>query len=926
MIQSGPAGRRAGRVRAPDSTSGALMRRAARTLFAWAAAACCLLPPAGVRARAGDAPPPPRKPVSFLPTARARGVGAFLVAGPFEEPRKEIERGTPAREGDRAGPDDSWRLEVARPWSTGVALGEGGPRGYLYAQVDLPLDPAGPRYLIFSSSADVSVWIDGKPQAPPQGKERAQVRLGPGTGARTCLVRLTLVGPPALLELHFGRVEAGGRLRRQPTLLRLVDSTPARLGSLFGRALELRLFPAFVREGKTTDVYLLRTGACPEPGGELHAGLAARPPGAVEIIEERGGQVAQPVGFQLASARLRLRPGAGASTAAGFEVEALVTRDGVPFARAVGAGFTAGGVERTAARIEAGAGKLLGRKGAPAGAVAYALLQAEKAGLALSRATGPADSDELRRDIKQAERALALAAEGKDFQAGKTGFMEKAYFSEIDDSAQPYLVYVPTGCRPKANVLWPLVVYLHGYVPSYDKDAWVGEYPELNAVMEAEKCILAVPFGRSNTDFYNVGEEDVLRVIEEMKRAYPVDTRRIYLYGYSMGGLGVWTMLVHYPDRFAAAVILSGQSGHYLWHGISPERFPPWWKHLIDTDSPYGLVENIRHVPVRAYHGSDDYLVVSEHSKQMVRRIKELGGDAEVTLVKGDHWSLFDAVLWKREPVAWMTRHRLPERPPAEFSLVAHHVRYAMAWRTVCLPAQVMRPVELHTERQDETTVFFLRNVRALLGSAGVAGLWPVDLEGEDGASYAEPAHNHGYWVSYDTKLAPDVKGAHEAFIAAFSRCRGPVKEAYRSPFCVVYGTTGSEGARAVLRRNAERFVKEWRDFAKGRPPMYADKEITPEIAKKRNLLLFGTPATNAVTARIADRLPVKWDGRSTRIAGGTYPMTHPEWGGRRGLLFCYPNPESPKRLVVVFSGLYWGSHLSVNHKWDHVPDFILFE
>ncbi|MHC4252235.1 MAG: hypothetical protein ACYS9X_24215, partial [Planctomycetota bacterium] len=56
------------------------------------------------------------------------------------------------------------------------------------------------------------------------------------------------------------------------------------------------------------------------------------------------------------------------------------------------------------------------------------------------------------------------------------------------------------------------------------------------------------------------------------------------------------------------------------------------------------------------------------------------------------------------------------------------------------------------------------------------------------------------------------------------------------------------------------------------------------------------------------------------------YPLTDPRGGGRRGLVFCYPNPAARQRLVVCWSGHPWGEQLSFNHKWDWIPDFIVYE
>ena len=46
---------------------------------------------------------------------------------------------------------------------------------------------------------------------------------------------------------------------------------------------------------------------------------------------------------------------------------------------------------------------------------------------------------------------------------------------------------------------------------------------------------------------------------------------------------------------------------------------------------------------------------------------------------------------------------------------------------------------------------------------------------------------------------------------------------------------------------------------------------------------------------------------------------------GGRGLVFCYPHPQAPERLLVVMDGLLYGTHLPINHKWDLVPDLLVF-
>ena len=39
-----------------------------------------------------------------------------------------------------------------------------------------------------------------------------------------------------------------------------------------------------------------------------------------------------------------------------------------------------------------------------------------------------------------------------------------------------------------------------------------------------------------------------------------------------------------------------------------------------------------------------------------------------------------------------------------------------------------------------------------------------------------------------------------------------------------------------------------------------------------------------------------------------------------------HPNPLNPDRYVAIFAGAYYGQTLPVNHPFDSIPDYIIFE
>ncbi len=51
---------------------------------------------------------------------------------------------------------------------------------------------------------------------------------------------------------------------------------------------------------------------------------------------------------------------------------------------------------------------------------------------------------------------------------------------------------------------------------------------------------------------------DLIREFNSNKETPNIDEKRLYLTGFSQGGMGTWNYIKHYPNKFAAAAPLSG--------------------------------------------------------------------------------------------------------------------------------------------------------------------------------------------------------------------------------------------------------------------------------------------------------------------------------------------------------------------------------
>ena len=234
-------------------------------------------------------------------------------------------------------------------------------------------------------------------------------------------------------------------------------------------------------------------------------------------------------------------------------------------------------------------------------------------GLALYKMADSSEVSPHRYDFsKEFQAAAALLdqmAEGKDPFAGKLGDMRKAYRSDVDNTLQPYRVFIPSSYDP--NKPAPLVVALHGM--GGDESSMFDLYRNGELKKQADRLgfIVVCPKGRDSASMYRgPAEKDVLDVLAEVRGDYKIASERIYLMGHSMGGFGTWSIAMNYPDLFAALGPFAGGG------------------------TPSGMAK-IKHIPQYVVHGDNDKTVPVGMSRSMVKAGKEAGAKIVYVEVAG---------------------------------------------------------------------------------------------------------------------------------------------------------------------------------------------------------------------------------------------------------------------------------------------------
>jgi len=499
--------------------------------------------------------------------------------------------------------------------------------------------------------------------------------------------------------------------------------------------------------------------------------------------------------------------------------------------------------------------------------------------------------------------------------------LELAYFADNDGSPQPYFLYVPEACRDGRPQ--PLTVFLHGYVPETSR---TDPYLVADAILDMAdefKTVFAIPHGRTNTDFQFAGEVDVLRVIAEVGAFNPIAPDRVCLLGVSMGGAGVWQVGTHHPDRFAGIAPINGQADWFrFWHVNygHPARaeLPKHLEYMIGINNPVDLAGNLSNLYSYSQHATRCFLG-PVHTREMVAKLAAVGAPHETFEDPSElgHYIYWRPECWRRAFEHLAGKIRNPR--PRHVRYTTYSLRHAGAyWAAIEAIETWGAPASFEARCEDGGRIALTTTNAAALSLcpppewAGPDGTFAVTWNGAAARTLKPGA---------DGKILLDDRQAAPAGVVRKTRqlC-GPAADVFNFPFVVVRGTAGTEAENAVNADLAARFAEDWRLYAEGEARILADHEVTDAVIRDYGLVLVGLPESNTVLGRIAGRLPLRLSRERIELPDG---KSFPTAG--HGLLMTCPNPLRPDRYVLVYAGLPWGESCGRNHKFDRIPDYIVF-
>ncbi len=493
-------------------------------------------------------------------------------------------------------------------------------------------------------------------------------------------------------------------------------------------------------------------------------------------------------------------------------------------------------------------------------------------------------------------RLMSLAA----FAPLLTGQVQIAtFFSDVDDTDQPYALYVPRNYDPASK--YPLVISLHGADSNHrlnmrrvfgrgnlpgETDAEATRYfPQFREA----PYFVASPLARGTMGYQDIAEKDVYDVLADVKRRYHIDGDRIYLTGLSMGGGGALWLGLTRPD---------------MWAAVAP----------VCAAAPAEsreLAVNALHTPVMLFHGSIDPVVPVQSSRQWQHEFLELSCPVEYTEYPNVRHNSWDSAYRNGSIFNVFDRHRR-DRFPDRVRFRTLHYKYRSAWWIEIDGITPGTPAEIDARFTGPNALSV--DTKSLLG-------FTLNLTGHPNYAAKRPLTA----IIDGEKLRPTMKAS---FVKAPKGWRpgrytpppgskrpgseGPIGEAVASRHMYVYGTE----------RQAAFEASDWSTPHSKLQLSFRveqDKDVRPGDLRDSNLVLFGNKETNQLIAHYAAQLPM-----ALNPSAADY-----------GLLYIYPMNG---RYLLINSGLpFWtGAEDAHKPEWGFYPpkygtlrtfgDFILFK
>ncbi len=182
--------------------------------------------------------------------------------------------------------------------------------------------------------------------------------------------------------------------------------------------------------------------------------------------------------------------------------------------------------------------------------------------------------------------------------------------------------------KPEQGGRRPLAVYLHGADAVGDDNDLQLSMHDIGTMFAREQwqkehpCYIIAPqYGRGEYWSDLRVKNTLLSLIKDFSAKEDIDENRIYIYGYSAGGMGTLRLVKENPGLFAAAISICGATDEKEIEELA--KTPLWLVHAEDDD-----------IVKASYHGGSSVWAKHFGSRDIYEKLKDTAPELKYTEIK----------------------------------------------------------------------------------------------------------------------------------------------------------------------------------------------------------------------------------------------------------------------------------------------------
>jgi predicted peptidase len=191
-----------------------------------------------------------------------------------------------------------------------------------------------------------------------------------------------------------------------------------------------------------------------------------------------------------------------------------------------------------------------------------------------------------------------------------------------------YALSIPASYSPSTPV--PLILALHFGVGGGDAAGAGRSVLEIlvRPALAELGAIIVAPDSLRGDWSTTENERGVNELLDDVLANYSIDTKKIVVTGFSMGGAGAWHIAERYPDRFSAVIPVSGR----------PPASGAGWR-----------------LPVLAIHSRNDQVVPFGPTEARIAELRKAGKRADLIALTGiTHFETYRFVDGLHQAIPWL--------------------------------------------------------------------------------------------------------------------------------------------------------------------------------------------------------------------------------------------------------------------------------